>query len=116
MPAATFPLFSTGCELDTSPDAFGFIRSSADCARDPVELARRLTDDGYLYIPGFFDPALILAARASVMDRLAAEGSLDPAFPPIEGVTKPDLKFSFRGDLAKHNAAVSVDTRLGRGV
>jgi hypothetical protein len=106
MPAVTFPLYSTGCELDTSPEAFGFIRSSADCIGDAAELGRRLTDDGYLYVPGFFDPALILAARASVTDRLAAEGSLDPAYPAIEGVTKPDLKFSFRGDLAKHNAAV----------
>ena len=106
MPAVTFPLSSAGCELDTSAAAFGFIRSSADCAGDPAELARRLADDGYLYLPGFFDPALILAARASITDRLAAEGSLDPARPAINAVANPDKKFSYRGDLARHNAAV----------
>lgn len=102
----TFPLSSVGHELDTSPEAFGFIRSSADCLNRPAELVRRLADDGYLYIPGFFDPALIHAARTAVTDRLAAEGSLDPAYPSIEAVAKPDRKFSFRGDLARHNAAV----------
>ncbi len=107
MPAVSIPLSSAGHELDTSPEAFGFIRSSEDCADDFVELNRRLAADGYLYIPGFFDPALILTARASVTDRLAAEGSLDPAFPAIEAVAKPGLKFSFRGDLAKKNAAVA---------
>ena len=102
----TFPLSSAGHELDTSSEAFGFVRSSADCLGRPEELARRLADDGYLYIPGFFDPALILAARAAVIERLAAEGSLDPACPAHEAVAFPDRKFSYRGDLARHNAPV----------
>src|ERR1019366_8050818 len=102
----TLSLSSAGHELDTSPEAFGFIRSSADCVGQPAELARRLTDDGYLYIPGFFDPALILAARAVITDRLAAEGSLDPAFPSIDAIANREKKFSYRGDLARHNAAV----------
>jgi Phytanoyl-CoA dioxygenase (PhyH) len=102
----TFPLSSAGYELDTSAAAFGFMRSSADSAGDPVELARRLADDGYLYLPGFFDPALIFAARAAITDRLAAEGSLDPAHPSIAAIARPDKKFSYRGDLARHNAAV----------
>ena len=103
---ATLPLFSAGHELDTSPGAFGFVRSSADLVGRPAELARRLEEDGYHYIPGFFDPALILAARASITDRLAAEGSLDPAAPLIEAVSHPDKKFSYRGDLARDNAAI----------
>ena len=103
---ATIPLFSTGHELDTSPASFGFVRSSADVQDQPAELARRLAEDGYLYLPGFFDPALILAARASITDRLAAEGSLDPAAPAIEALANPDKKFSYRGDLARHNAAI----------
>jgi ectoine hydroxylase-related dioxygenase (phytanoyl-CoA dioxygenase family) len=102
----TFPLSSAGHELDTSSGAFGFVRSSADCLSQPGELARRLADDGYLYIPGFFDPALIHAARAAVTDRLAAEGSLDPAYPADDAVAYPDRKFSYRGDLARHNAPV----------
>ncbi len=103
---ATIPLFSAGHELDTSPEAFGFVRSSADLIDQPAELERRLEEDGYLYIPGFFDPALIHAARTSITDRLAAEGSLDPASLAIEAVSNPHKAFSYRGDLARHNAAV----------
>ncbi len=82
----TFPVSSCGHELDPSDAAFGFVRSSADCLDQPAELRRRLEEDGYLYVPGFFDPALIRTARASVCDRLAADGWLDPAYPAIEGV------------------------------
>ena len=103
---ATQPLLSSGHELDRSPEAFGFIHSSADALDQPAELARRLTADGYLYLPGFFDPALILAARAAITDRLAAEGSLDPAAPTLEARSHPDRKFTYRGDLARHNPAV----------
>ena len=104
---ATRPLLASGQPLDPSPEAFGFVRSSADALADPAELNRRLEDDGYLYLPGFFDSDLILAARRAVTDRLAAEGSLDPAAPTMEAVARPDRAFSYRGDLARDNAAVS---------
>lgn len=104
--SVTFPLYSVGHELDTSPEAFGEIASSADFLDEPDELRRRLDEDGYLYIPGFLDSALILDARAAITERLAAEGSLDPAFPAIDAVGHPDKKFSFRGDLAKNNSAL----------
>ena len=104
---ATRTLLASGQPLDPSPEAFGFVRSSADAQADPAELNRRLEADGYLYIPGFFDPDLILDARRAVTDRLAAEGSLDPAAPTIEAVARPDRAFSYRGDLARDNVAVS---------
>ena len=100
------PLFSVKHELDLSPDAFGELRSSADCLGQTEELRRRLEDDGYLYVPGFFDPKLIHATRVAVTDRLAAEGALDPAYPTIEGMCRPDKPLGFRGDLAKDNPAV----------
>ena len=103
---ATLPLFSAGCGLDLSPEAFGFVRSSGDMVDQPAELAQRLAEDGYLYIPQFFDRALILAARASITDRLAAEGSLDPSAPSIEALANPAKQFSYRGDLARKNAAI----------
>lgn len=105
MPLTT-TLSSCGHELDMSDDAFGFVRSSADCLDQPAELRRRLEDDGYLYIPGFFDPALIMDARASVCERLAADGWLDPAYPAIEGIGCPGKVTNYRGDLAKDNAAI----------
>ncbi len=103
---ATIPLLASGHALDLAPEAFGFVRSSADAADQPAELARRLAEDGYLYLPGFLDPALVLAARASVAERLAAEGSLDSAAPVLDAVPRAGRVFSYRGDLARRNAAV----------
>jgi len=102
----TFPLYSAGHELDVSDEAFGFIRSSADLLNQPEALRERLTEDGYLYIPGFFDPQLILAARLSVCSRLAAAGLLDPNEPVIDAVAHPDKSSNYNGELARDNSAV----------
>ena len=90
------PVSAHGHELVTSPDAFGYVRSSADYIDQPEELNRRLIEDGYLYIPGFFDRDIVQAARASVCERLAADGLLDPAYPAIEGVAHPDKETARR--------------------
>lgn len=100
------PLFSYQHELDPSPEAFGELRASANYLDQPAELNRRLNEDGDLFIPGFFDPALIQAGRASVTNRLAAEGALDPAYPVLEARGRPDQALGFRGDLAKDNPAI----------
>lgn len=101
------PLFSVKHELDISPEAFGELRTSADCLDRPDVLNQRLEDDGYLFIPGFFDRELILAARASVAERLAAEGALDPAHPVIDVIRHPDKSMGYRGDLALKNPAIA---------
>ena len=106
MPVST-SLSCFGCELDASPGAFGHVRESADCLGSPAELRRRLEEDGYLYVPGFLDRDLIHAARASVCERLAAEGALDPAYPVIEGMSHPDKVTNFNAALARRNAEVS---------
>jgi hypothetical protein len=103
----TSPLFSYQHELDSSPEAFGELRASADYLGQPAVLNQRLEEDGYLFIPGFFNPDLILAGRAAVTDRLAAEGALDPAYPTIEGMGRAGNALGYRGDLAKDNAAIS---------
>ncbi len=102
----TFPLFSAGHELDVSDEAFGFVRSSDDLLDQPEELRQRLAEDGYLYIPGFFDPHLILAARLSVCTRLAAAELLDPNEPVIAAIAHPDKSSNYNGELARGNSAV----------
>jgi hypothetical protein len=100
------PLFSYQHELDASPEAFGELRSSADFLGQPAVLNQRLEEDGYLFIPGFFNRDLILTARAAVTDRLAAEGALDPACPAIDGMCRAGKALGYRGDLAKDNPAI----------
>ena len=100
------PLLSYQHELDASPEAFGPLRASTDYLGQPEVLAQRLEEDGYLFIPGFFPRELIMTARASVTDRLAAEDALDPAFPSIDGMCRAGKALGFRGDLAKENPAI----------
>ncbi len=107
-------LRSCGRELETSSDALGELRSSADIAGDADVLRERMLEDGYLYLPGYLDRDLVMAARSSVTDRLAEEGALDPVYPPVEAVARPGLSVKFRPDLANGNAAVFELLYTGR--
>lgn len=100
------PLFSCKLALDTSPEAFGELRRSDDVADQPEALRQRLEEDGYLFVPGFFDAEIILAARRSVAARLAAEDALDPAYPVEDLVARADRAMTYRGDLALNNPAI----------
>lgn len=101
-------LRSRGHQLDLSPQRFGFLRSSSDALDDAAELRRRLEDDGYLYVPGFFKRELIEAARESLTSRLAAQGLLAPTRDPWEGIahSDPARRLAFKPDLADGNDAI----------
>jgi Phytanoyl-CoA dioxygenase (PhyH) len=101
-------LRARGHELDLSPERFGFLSSSMDALEDPVELRRRLDEDGYLYMPGFFDRDLVKAARESLTSRLAAQGLLDPSRDSWDGVAHPDpaRRVAFKPDLAENNETI----------
>jgi hypothetical protein len=96
-------LTSQGLELETSAESFGLLRDSADVLEDPGTLRERMAEDGYLYLPGYLDRDLVLRARKSVTDRLAAEGLTDPAYPADEAVAHPDSDLKFKPDLAHDN-------------
>lgn len=110
------PLRSCHRELDTSPEAFGTLRSSADAANDAAVLRERMREDGYLFIPGYLDREEVLEARRSVTARLAAEGLLDPIYPPEEAVAAPGLRLQFKPDLAHENPALHRLLYSGRTI
>ncbi len=91
-------LTSLGHPLD--PDRFGLLRASDDIRHDLSALRERLADDGYLYIPGFFDPELVLAGRRAIFSQLAANGELDPGSDPMEGRVAPVQAQAFALDAA----------------
>lgn len=92
-----------GKKIDTSSDCFGPLCCSDDALEDVAQLRRRMAEDGYLYLPGLLDRDEVLAARLEVMERLARAGFLDERYPVIEGVARPDQRFSFMPQLAKGN-------------
>jgi hypothetical protein len=93
-----------GRPLDLSPEAFGTLRRSDDAAADPVEIRRRMDEDGYVYLPGFHPRDEVLDVRREMLERLAREGALDPAAPLMDGVLREGAAVHFRPDLSRGNA------------
>ncbi|MDX2110243.1 MAG: phytanoyl-CoA dioxygenase family protein [Verrucomicrobiota bacterium] len=99
--ALELPLLSSlGHELQASPESFGFIEPSNDLLDDPEALRARLDNEGYLYIKNFFDLELIEAGRRSILEKLGAEGLLDPESDLMEGVISPEKLEAFALDAA----------------
>ena len=96
-------LYSYGHALDMDEDKFGILRDSSDAAEDFEELRRRFDEDGYLYMKGYLGRDKVLAARATITDRLAAAGALHPDHPAIEGIAATDYENGFRPELTEGN-------------
>jgi hypothetical protein len=73
-------------ELDLSPAAFGELRRSHDAVSDPDALRTRMTEDGYLFLPGCLDRAEVLDARRVIVERLSQAGLLEPGTDTMEAV------------------------------
>ncbi|MDX1931288.1 MAG: phytanoyl-CoA dioxygenase family protein [Capsulimonadales bacterium] len=101
MPLPT--LTARGQSLDTQPDAFGFLRDSADIVGDVDALRGRFLADGYLYLPGLLDRAEVREARRSVLERAREEGLLDPDSPAEDGLLKPGVNPYFRPEYTRDN-------------
>lgn len=67
---------ATGRSLDTSEQAFGQLRRSDDVIDDVAELRRRMSTDGYLFLPGYLDPEEVLATRRDILARAYEAGKL----------------------------------------
>ena len=91
--------------LDTTPEKFGELRSSADALDDFDELRQRFGADGYLYLPGLLDCDTLLAARSEMLQALADQDFVDLDYPLIEGAAKREIAVSAREmvGLSKNN-------------
>lgn len=94
---------SLGRPLDLSPEAFGFLRSSADVAGDDGALRARLEDDGYLYLPGYFDREQVLDVRSGIAQRLERAGLLEPGTDAMGCIARKEAGVSFMPELARDN-------------
>jgi len=96
------PRLSTGkVELDTSSEAFGFLRESNEILGSDELLRQRMDDDGYLYLRGFLDREEVRGVRLALCEILAEEGWLDPAYSPEQAIAKGGMNSYFRPDLVK---------------
>jgi hypothetical protein len=107
-------LHSYGHALDMDDDKVGLLRDSSDAAEDFEELRRRFATEGYLYMKGYLDRDEVLTARASLTERLAAEGVTDPRYPHVEGFAAPGGGYVFKPEVTNGNAAVQNLLYSGR--
>jgi hypothetical protein len=107
-------LYSYGHALEMDDSKVGLLRDSSDAATDFEELRRRFADDGYLYMRGYLDRDEVLAARASLTERLGAAGVLDPAYPAIDGVCVPGSGYVFKPEITDGNEEVQRLLYSGR--
>ena len=96
-------LVSVNHRLDTSAEALGELRDSSYLVGDAEALRIRMEEDGYLYLRGFFKREDVMAARAVMVERLAAEGLLQAGTDPMDAIIKTGAESSFRSDLTKAN-------------
>ena len=95
-----------GNRLGHSPADFGELKSSIDALEDRDELHRRMAENGYLYLPGLLHKDEVLAAREEIMKRLMEAGKLDPDYPAVEGIARPEAEIDPRatGSFVPHLA------------
>ena len=108
------PISCAGVELDDSPDAFGWLRSSTDAENNPAELRERLAADGYLYMPGLLDSDKASHIRLKVLRKLEEKDLLDPDHPLEAGILGPDTEMQFNPELVKNDPDVHAYLFQGR--
>ena len=96
-----------------SDDKFGIIRDSADAANDFEELRRRCDEDCYIYIKNYLDREKVLDARREIVNRLDKEGILDPDYPTMDAIAKPNSGYGFKPEMA--NGCVPLQELLYSG-
>jgi hypothetical protein len=97
-------LKARGAVMDMSPEAFGFLRSSIDIVDDVEALRARMTEDGYLFLPGLLNREQVIAGRRTILERAATEGILDQEFPVADGILKKGVNPYFRPQYTQENS------------
>ncbi len=92
--------------LNTSSDAFGYMRNSFDATNDVEELRRRFDADGYLYIKNYLNKDLVLKCREQITDVLMDLDLLDKNWPAIFGVSKKDAGYVFKPEVVEKCPAI----------
>lgn len=103
-------LLSSGFELDDNPECFGELRRSDLVISETETLRQRLAEDGYLYLPGFFERKDVLAVYAEFVHRLEKAGALHPDHPALEAVASSQPVY------VKREAIMNGNTLLPRFV
>lgn len=89
--AAAAPRMVRVCktEIALGGPLLGELRDANALLDDVAALRERLAEDGYLLLRGIIPRDVVLASRRALLERLAADGQLDPAAPLMDAVAAP---------------------------
>ena len=96
-------LTSNRLEIDTAPDKFGFLESSAHLSQNAAALNQRMASEGYLYLPGLLHREDVLSARRVAAERLAEQKLLDAKHDVLDCIAHEGANVAFMPELAKDN-------------
>jgi hypothetical protein len=100
-------LYSIGNELSTDAKYFGWLRDSSDALGDFETLKIRMTEDGYLYLPGYLNRADVIEARRAILTKASEAGLLEPGSDVMKGQKRTDGQNPyFRPDFTHDNPAL----------
>ncbi|MFN8490606.1 MAG: phytanoyl-CoA dioxygenase family protein [Caldilineaceae bacterium] len=99
-------LTSAQKEVDLSPAAFGELTDCTPLLNDGEAMRRHIQEEGYLLFRGLLKRDEVIAARLSMLERLAEQGHIDRSAPLIEGKAAPDTRVAFKPDIAVKNPFV----------
>jgi hypothetical protein len=99
-------LTSANQTLDLSPNAFGELNDCTAMLGNPEALQAHMNAEGYLFLRGFHERALVQNARTALIERLAADGAIDLTQPLDEARPAANKRMAFRPDIAVKNDAV----------
>lgn len=99
-------LSSYGQELDTSPEAFGWLRDSSEIADNGEQLCARMAEDGYVFLPGYLNREEVIEARRTCVQKLAVAGQLDERFDIMDAIAAPSSQVKFMPELTHDNPAL----------
>lgn len=98
---------SRGYDLDTSPEAFGYLNEFRGDPIGEIEACRESYErDGYLYIKGFWDREEIVGIRKQLTDRMETHGLLESGTDSMDAIPHPDL---LKGINDKNKGSATLD-------
>jgi hypothetical protein len=105
---ATPILSAVGHELDLSPECFGELQSSIDIVDDAEALRNRMSEDGYLYLPGYLNREEVIDGRRAILERIADAGAMHPDHLIEDAIPHPEISMQrdSLSDVVQGNTAV----------
>jgi len=103
----SFAPTSCGLSLDTSESSFGELQRCDPAITTTESLRQRMSEEGYLYLPGLLDREEVLNARRYITEKLQAAGQLDPNYPVFDAAAIPGSTLKFKPEFTVGNQALA---------